>query len=101
MEFYHHLSSWAMNEQMSYFSSFSDEWSRDLKSVQVQKQRSCRVYVPIGLATGGQVKVVHQQVLCAFGRSFGRRRVASTRGFGYVERSQSEERIHWLKALRT
>ncbi|GFV80608.1 uncharacterized protein TNCV_4617701 [Trichonephila clavipes] len=42
MEFYHHLSSWAMNEQMSYFSSFSDEWSRDLKSVQVQKQRSCR-----------------------------------------------------------
>ncbi|GFY14656.1 retrovirus-related Pol polyprotein from transposon opus [Trichonephila clavipes] len=41
MEFYHHLPSWAMNEQM-YFSSFSDEWSRDLKSVQVQKQRSCR-----------------------------------------------------------
>ncbi|GFT42516.1 hypothetical protein TNCV_1787651 [Trichonephila clavipes] len=24
------------------FSSFSDEWSRDLKSVQVQKQSSCR-----------------------------------------------------------
>ncbi|GFV29440.1 hypothetical protein TNCV_3399601 [Trichonephila clavipes] len=23
---------WAMNEQMSYFSSFSDEWSRDLKT---------------------------------------------------------------------
>ncbi|GFT82271.1 uncharacterized protein TNCV_4650791 [Trichonephila clavipes] len=43
MEFYHHLPSWAMNEQMSYFSSFSDEWGRDLKSVQVQKQRSCRV----------------------------------------------------------
>ncbi|GFU24797.1 retrovirus-related Pol polyprotein from transposon opus [Trichonephila clavipes] len=42
MEFYHHLPSWAMNEQMSYFSSFSNEWSRDLKSVQVQKQRSCR-----------------------------------------------------------
>ncbi|GFW80705.1 hypothetical protein TNCV_3235571 [Trichonephila clavipes] len=42
MEFYHHLPSWAMNEQMLYFSSFSDEWSRDLKSVQVQKQRSCR-----------------------------------------------------------
>ncbi|GFT15799.1 retrovirus-related Pol polyprotein from transposon opus [Trichonephila clavipes] len=42
MEFYHHLPNWAMNEQMSYFSSFSDEWSRDLKSVQVQKQRSCR-----------------------------------------------------------
>ncbi|GFU87309.1 hypothetical protein TNCV_2715951 [Trichonephila clavipes] len=33
MEFYHHLPSWDMNEQMSYFSSFSDEWSRDLKSV--------------------------------------------------------------------
>ncbi|GFV32098.1 retrovirus-related Pol polyprotein from transposon opus [Trichonephila clavipes] len=33
---------WAMNEQMPYFSSVSDEWSRDLKSVQVQKQRSCR-----------------------------------------------------------
>ncbi|GFX67580.1 hypothetical protein TNCV_3933221 [Trichonephila clavipes] len=32
-----------MNEQMSYFSSFSDEWSRDLKSVQVLKQLSCRV----------------------------------------------------------
>ncbi|GFX54609.1 uncharacterized protein TNCV_792951 [Trichonephila clavipes] len=256
MEFYHHLPSWDMNEQMSYFSSFSDEWSRDLKSVQVLKQLSCRdespdpsmskivlrnliisskyykeeeakellevitaerkakrnsdetfsqfasrltsmwlyycklrgandfesvnqlivadkmfemldsetathigvlqgeewraienklsklvktsvsvdgklvhalvdsgteitvikkdlvpgisvvgastiylkgifgpavkcplVYVPIGLATGGQVNVVHQQVLCAFGRSFGRRRVASTRGFGYVGRS--------------
>ncbi|GFW08500.1 hypothetical protein TNCV_2775221 [Trichonephila clavipes] len=42
MEFYHHLPSWAMNEQMSYFSSFSDEWSRDLNSVQRQKQRSCR-----------------------------------------------------------
>ncbi|GFX79407.1 CCHC-type domain-containing protein [Trichonephila clavipes] len=42
MEFYHHLPSWDMNEQMSYFSSFSDEWSRDLKSVRVQKQRSCR-----------------------------------------------------------
>ncbi|GFW85773.1 uncharacterized protein TNCV_854221 [Trichonephila clavipes] len=141
------------NKQMPYFSSVSDEWSRDLKSVQVQKQISCRegtelvdgtvaarvdvlgkviprraiedklsklvktsisvdgklvhalldsgteitvikkdlvpgisvkgastiylkgifgpavkcplVYVPIGLATGGQVKVVHQQVLCA------------------------------------
>ncbi|GFX33799.1 CCHC-type domain-containing protein [Trichonephila clavipes] len=47
------------------------------------------VYVPIGLATGGQVNVVHQQVLC-FG-SFGRRRVASTRCFGSVGRSQSEE----------
>ncbi|GFW18196.1 retrovirus-related Pol polyprotein from transposon opus [Trichonephila clavipes] len=33
MEFYHHLPSWAMNEQMSYFSSFSDEWSRDLKTM--------------------------------------------------------------------
>ncbi|GFW29752.1 CCHC-type domain-containing protein [Trichonephila clavipes] len=32
MEFYHHLPRWAMNEQMSYFSSFSDEWSRDLKT---------------------------------------------------------------------
>ncbi|GFT64861.1 hypothetical protein TNCV_2256831 [Trichonephila clavipes] len=32
MEFYHHLPSWAMNEQMSYFSSFSDEWSSDLKT---------------------------------------------------------------------
>ncbi|GFT51613.1 retrovirus-related Pol polyprotein from transposon opus [Trichonephila clavipes] len=42
MEFYHHLPSWDMNEQMSYFSSFSDEWSRGLKSVRVQKQRSCR-----------------------------------------------------------
>ncbi|GFU79784.1 uncharacterized protein TNCV_4928151 [Trichonephila clavipes] len=42
MEFYHHLPSWDMNKQMSYFSSVSDEWSRDLKSVQVQKQRSCR-----------------------------------------------------------
>ncbi|GFW80190.1 hypothetical protein TNCV_460981 [Trichonephila clavipes] len=36
-----------------YFSSFSDEWSRDLKqrgnpsSVQVQKQRSCRVYYQV------------------------------------------------------
>ncbi|GFU59560.1 hypothetical protein TNCV_3134741 [Trichonephila clavipes] len=40
--FYHHLPSWDMNEQMSYFSSFSDEWSRDLKSVQVLKQLSCR-----------------------------------------------------------
>ncbi|GFW02276.1 hypothetical protein TNCV_2383991 [Trichonephila clavipes] len=30
------------NKQMPYFSSVSDEWSRDLKSVQVQKQRACR-----------------------------------------------------------
>ncbi|GFV86570.1 retrovirus-related Pol polyprotein from transposon opus [Trichonephila clavipes] len=44
MEFYHHLPSWDMNEQMSYFSSFSDEWSRDLKSVQVLKQLSCRAW---------------------------------------------------------
>ncbi|GFT32960.1 retrovirus-related Pol polyprotein from transposon opus [Trichonephila clavipes] len=42
MEFYHHLPSWDMNEQMSYFSSISDEWSRDLKSVQVLNQLSCR-----------------------------------------------------------
>ncbi|GFT85918.1 hypothetical protein TNCV_3255681 [Trichonephila clavipes] len=42
MEFYHHLPSWDMNEQMPYFSSVSDEWSRDLKSVQVLKQLSCR-----------------------------------------------------------
>ncbi|GFS63476.1 hypothetical protein TNCV_4610641 [Trichonephila clavipes] len=42
MEFYLHLPSWDMNEQMSYFASFSDEWSPDLKTVQVQKQRSCR-----------------------------------------------------------
>ncbi|GFT85882.1 hypothetical protein TNCV_3255351 [Trichonephila clavipes] len=34
---------WDLNEQMSYFSSFSDEWSRDLKSIQVLKQLSCRV----------------------------------------------------------
>ncbi|GFY00840.1 hypothetical protein TNCV_2142321 [Trichonephila clavipes] len=33
------------NKQMPYFSSVSDEWSRDLKSVQVQKQRSCRVNI--------------------------------------------------------
>ncbi|GFV30180.1 retrovirus-related Pol polyprotein from transposon opus [Trichonephila clavipes] len=45
MEFYRHLPSWDMNEQMSYFSSFSDEWSRDLKSVQVLKQLSCRVNI--------------------------------------------------------
>ncbi|GFU63904.1 retrovirus-related Pol polyprotein from transposon opus [Trichonephila clavipes] len=42
MEFYHHLPSWDMNEQLPYFSSVSDEWSRDLKSVQVQKQRACQ-----------------------------------------------------------
>ncbi|GFU76322.1 retrovirus-related Pol polyprotein from transposon opus [Trichonephila clavipes] len=30
------------NKQMPSFSSVSDEWSRDLKSVQVQKQRACR-----------------------------------------------------------
>ncbi|GFV90693.1 retrovirus-related Pol polyprotein from transposon opus [Trichonephila clavipes] len=41
-EICYHLPSWDMNEQMSYFSSFSDEWSRDLKSVQVLKQLSCR-----------------------------------------------------------
>ncbi|GFY17486.1 hypothetical protein TNCV_3518412 [Trichonephila clavipes] len=38
MEFYHHLPSWAMNEQMSYFSSFSDEWSRDLKTQRRKSQ---------------------------------------------------------------
>ncbi|GFV51564.1 retrovirus-related Pol polyprotein from transposon opus [Trichonephila clavipes] len=58
-----------------------------LKSIFGPAVKCPLVYVPIGLATGGQVNVVHQQVLCAFGRSFGRRRVASTRCFGYVGRS--------------
>ncbi|GFW32796.1 CCHC-type domain-containing protein [Trichonephila clavipes] len=60
MEFYHHLPSWAMNEQMSYFSSFSDEWSRDLKSVQGQKQRSCRAE---RLETEQQQKLEQQEQL--------------------------------------
>ncbi|GFT13375.1 CCHC-type domain-containing protein [Trichonephila clavipes] len=38
------------NKQMPYFSSVSDEWSRDLKSVQVQKQRSCREVKKIELS---------------------------------------------------
>ncbi|GFT43072.1 hypothetical protein TNCV_4560721, partial [Trichonephila clavipes] len=50
MEFYHHLPSWATNEQMSHFSSFSDEWSRDLENKRrksqrrgtYREQRSCR-----------------------------------------------------------
>ncbi|GFT19538.1 retrovirus-related Pol polyprotein from transposon opus [Trichonephila clavipes] len=50
MEFYQHLPSWAMNEQMSYFSSFSDEWSRDLKTTKeipvVFKYRN-RVHVEV------------------------------------------------------
>ncbi|GFS94929.1 CCHC-type domain-containing protein [Nephila pilipes] len=48
------------------------------------------VYVPIGLATGGQVNVVRQKfyasVMC-FGRSFGGRCVASTTCFRHVGRS--------------
>ncbi|GFS86621.1 DUF1758 domain-containing protein [Trichonephila clavipes] len=53
MEFYHHLPSWAMNEQMSYFSSFSDEWSRDLKTTKeipvVFKYRNS-VHVEVAIA---------------------------------------------------
>ncbi|GFU76345.1 retrovirus-related Pol polyprotein from transposon opus [Trichonephila clavipes] len=55
MEFYHHLPSWAMNEQMSYFSSFSDEWSRDLKTTKeipvVFKYRNS-VHVVLNLSEG-------------------------------------------------
>ncbi|GFY34273.1 hypothetical protein TNCV_2505761 [Trichonephila clavipes] len=55
MEFYHHLPSWAMNEQMSYFSSFSDEWSRDLKTTKeipvVFKYRNS-VHVELNLSEG-------------------------------------------------
>ncbi|GFU96110.1 hypothetical protein TNCV_842871 [Trichonephila clavipes] len=54
------------------------------KVFSVQRVKCPLLYVPIGLATGGQVNVVHQQSVMCFGRSFGRRRVASTRGFGYV-----------------
>ncbi|GFY22908.1 CCHC-type domain-containing protein [Trichonephila clavipes] len=36
-----------------------------LKGIFGQRLNVLLVYVPIGLATGGQVKVVHQQVLCA------------------------------------
>ncbi|GFX85732.1 hypothetical protein TNCV_2471341 [Trichonephila clavipes] len=127
------------NKQMPYFSSVSDEWSRDLKSVQVQKQLSCRDGDPYWCAQGeewykprdlgkqcdifyaskgnsydeperakwndsekrsfngswgkqpfGEKSGAPASVMC-FGRSFGRRRVASTRGFGYVGRAQSEE----------
>ncbi|GFV23846.1 retrovirus-related Pol polyprotein from transposon opus [Trichonephila clavipes] len=46
MEFYHHLPSWAMNEQMPYFSSVSDEWSRDLKSVRYRNS----VHVELNLS---------------------------------------------------
>ncbi|GFY24950.1 retrovirus-related Pol polyprotein from transposon opus [Trichonephila clavipes] len=60
MEFYHHLPSWDMNEQMPYFSSVSDEWSRDLKSVQVQKQRACRAE---RLETEQQQKLEQQEQL--------------------------------------
>ncbi|GFX42293.1 hypothetical protein TNCV_110131 [Trichonephila clavipes] len=55
MEFYHHLPSWAMNEQMLYFSSFSDEWSRDLKTTKeipvVFKYRNS-VHVELNLSEG-------------------------------------------------
>ncbi|GFW77470.1 hypothetical protein TNCV_2498631 [Trichonephila clavipes] len=58
MEFYHHLPSWAMNEQMSYFSSFSDEWSRDLKTTKeipvVFKYRNS-VHVELNLSEGNLV----------------------------------------------
>ncbi|GFV07976.1 hypothetical protein TNCV_1271481 [Trichonephila clavipes] len=56
----------------------------------------CPLFIfPNGL-TGGQVNVVHQQVLC-FGRSFGRRRVASTRGLDMLGGAQSEENSLALK----
>ncbi|GFT43227.1 uncharacterized protein TNCV_2520851 [Trichonephila clavipes] len=48
------------NKQMPYFSSVSDEWSRDLKSVQVQKQRSCRA--TRGLLATDHVILNHGQV---------------------------------------
>ncbi|GFV42622.1 retrovirus-related Pol polyprotein from transposon opus [Trichonephila clavipes] len=127
MEFYHHLPSWAMNEQMSYFSSFSDEWSRDLKttkeipvvfkyrnSVHIEKDLVPRisvegastiylkgilgpavkcplVYVPIGLATGGQVNVVHQQVLCALAEVFVEDMLLPPEVLDMLGEAQSEE----------
>ncbi|GFV57984.1 uncharacterized protein TNCV_2572801 [Trichonephila clavipes] len=53
-EICYHLPSWLWNKQMPYFSSVSDEWSRDLKSVQVQKQLSCGDGDPYWCAPRGE-----------------------------------------------
>ncbi|GFV18795.1 retrovirus-related Pol polyprotein from transposon opus [Trichonephila clavipes] len=78
MEFYHRLPSWAMNEQMSYFSSFSDEWSRDLKTtkeipvvfkyrnsvhVERQKREILEVITAERLETEQQQKLEQQEKL--------------------------------------
>ncbi|GFX28089.1 CCHC-type domain-containing protein [Trichonephila clavipes] len=58
------------------------------------------VYVPIGLATGGQVNVVHQQVLCALAEVLVEDVLLPPDVLDMLGGAQSE-RIHWLKALRT
>ncbi|GFW40908.1 retrovirus-related Pol polyprotein from transposon opus [Trichonephila clavipes] len=51
------------NKQMPYFSSVSDEWNRDLKSVQVQKQRSCRGGRGKRVITAERLEIEQQQKL--------------------------------------
>ncbi|GFT00782.1 uncharacterized protein TNCV_3114481 [Trichonephila clavipes] len=52
-----------------------------------------------GLATGGQVNVVHQQVLCALAEVLVEDVLLPPDVLDMLGGAQS--RIHWLKALRT
>ncbi|GFX46856.1 CCHC-type domain-containing protein [Trichonephila clavipes] len=59
------------------------------------------VYVPIGLATGGQVNVVHQQELCALAEVLVEKTCCFHQMFWICWEEPRVKRIHWLKALRT
>ncbi|GFU30700.1 CCHC-type domain-containing protein [Trichonephila clavipes] len=58
------------------------------------------VYVPIGLATGGQVNVVYQQVLCALAKVLIEDVLLPPEVLDMLEEPRVK-RIHWLKALGT
>ncbi|GFV75741.1 retrovirus-related Pol polyprotein from transposon opus [Trichonephila clavipes] len=57
---------WNDSEKRSFNGSWGKQPFGEKKSVNFSSRKNFdKVYVPIGLATGGQVNVVHQQVLCA------------------------------------
>ncbi|GFT98190.1 CCHC-type domain-containing protein, partial [Nephila pilipes] len=56
------------------------------------------VYIPIGLATGGQINVVHQQVLCALAEVLVEDVLLPP---DVLNMLGGARRIHWLKALST
>ncbi|GFU16236.1 uncharacterized protein TNCV_2169151 [Trichonephila clavipes] len=78
MVFYHHLPSWVMNEQMSYFSSFSDEWRCDLKTTKE---------IPVVFKHGNSVHVESHSLssLLNYLRAFGDGLVAGVSGGQGIE----------------